>query len=77
MKIQLTYHGKLSELLDKKSEILELNSKYANELQRELKNRYPALSSSTFQLAQSNRILSKNEELDEKNVDVFPPFSGG
>ena len=77
MKIRFTYHGKLTELLEKNSEELNLNATNAHEARAELVGKYPQLAQSTFQLAQSNKILSADAEITETEMDVFPPFSGG
>ncbi len=77
MKIEFKYHGKLSELMGQNSEKLEIKSKDAGELIKELILQKPMLKDSTFQLAQRNKILRKEAPIEELAIDVFPPFSGG
>ncbi|MHA7129823.1 MoaD/ThiS family protein [Algoriphagus namhaensis] len=77
MKIRFNYHGKLVELLGTKSEELELPQDTSAEIRQTLIQAHPELAESTFQLAQSNRILQAGDLIEEKEIDVFPPFSGG
>ncbi|MDN3205247.1 MoaD/ThiS family protein [Algoriphagus sediminis] len=77
MKIEFRYHGKLSEVLGRNSEKLQVNSQNAGDLIRELILQKPQLKETTFQLAQKNKILKSEAPIEELDIDVFPPFSGG
>ena len=77
MNIDFVYHGKLSELLGRGSEKLQINSQNAGDLIRELITQKPQLKETTFQLAQKNKILPHDAIIEELEIDVFPPFSGG
>jgi molybdopterin converting factor small subunit len=77
MQLKITYHGRLVELLDRQSEVLEINSETAGSVREELVELYVPLSESTFQIAQHNKIMNDSDKVTEDPIDIFPPFSGG
>ncbi len=77
MNIEFRYHGKLSEVLGRNSERLQITSQNAGDLIKEIITHRPQLRETTFQLAQKNKIMKSETPIEELDIDVFPPFSGG
>lgn len=77
MKLSITYHGRLTELVKKQQETLTISIGTASMLRKVLIEEHPELQEITFQLAQENKIINGEDRISEKNVDLFPPFSGG
>ena len=77
MKIELHYYGRLTEITEKNSEIIECDALIVLDLKNILGQRYPKLKGITFNLAAKNTFLKEEETIPDGIIDVFPPFSGG
>lgn len=77
MNVTLTYYGKLVEVIGKSQEVLDFEAITLQELLIWLKNEYPDLKNLSLKIAQNNTIGELEDEITSKNIDIFPPFSGG
>ncbi|WP_299212363.1 hypothetical protein [uncultured Dokdonia sp.] len=77
MEITFKYHGRFTDLFEKKKEILSVKSRTAEALRKELEGVDVRFRESVYQLAQNNKIITGNDPITAAEVDVFPPFSGG
>ncbi len=77
MEVTLTYYGKLVELIGKTSEEINIDNSTVNELLLWLENEYPAIAQLSIQIAQDHTIGKLDDNITAKQIDVFPPFSGG
>ena len=73
----MTYFGKLTELTGRSSEELEVNDVSLNGIRSALERAYPAMKTMSYQIAENNRILTTEDNIQSQQLDVFPPFSGG
>ncbi len=77
MEITIRYFGLLAEALNKAHEVVTTQALTMGELREELEERNPLLHNKTFVMAQNNSIKTAQETLQEEEVALFPPFSGG
>ena len=77
MEIYLTYYGRLTEITGKTSEQIEVEGVMASDIKKKLGSMYPSLQTMQFTLAENNALLGENDLFTSKQLDVFPPFSGG
>ncbi|MDB9903479.1 MoaD/ThiS family protein [Flavobacteriaceae bacterium] len=77
MDVTLTYYGKLVEVVGKSQELIDVQAITFRELVLWLENEYPDLKKLSFKIAQNNAIGELEDKITSKNIDIFPPFSGG
>tara|TARA_Y100000992_G_C21122907_1_gene422775 strand:- start:286 stop:519 length:234 start_codon:yes stop_codon:yes gene_type:complete len=77
MEIKIRYFGQLTEIVGKNEENLSTDSKTFADLKEYLIKIYPDLKNYTFQIAQNNEIIGEKEIINNSQIDIFPPFSGG
>ena len=77
MDVTLTYYGKLVEVVGKSKEVLDVEAITIQELVLWLENEYPDLKKLSLKIAQNNTIGELEDEIISKNIDIFPPYSGG
>lgn len=77
MDVTLTYYGKLVEVVGKSKEVLDVEAITIQELVIWLENEYTDLKKLSLKIAQNNTIGELEDEITSKNIDIFPPFSGG
>lgn len=77
MDITLTYYGKLVEVVGKSQELRDIQAITLQELLIWLENEYPDLKNLSLKIAQNNTIGELEDEITSKNIDIFPPYSGG
>lgn len=77
MDVTLTYYGKLVEVVGKSKEVLDFEAITIQELVIWLENEYPDLKKLSLKIAQNNTIGELEDKITSKNIDIFPPFSGG
>jgi molybdopterin converting factor small subunit len=77
MDITLTYYGKLVEVVGKSQELRDIQAITLQELVIWLEKEYPDLKRFSLKIAQNNAIGELKDEITSKNIDIFPPFSGG
>lgn len=77
MKIELHFYGRLTEITEKNSEIIECDAITVLDIKNAIAQRYPKLKNITYNLAAKNTLLKEDETIPEGIIDVFPPFSGG
>lgn len=75
--ITVNYYGKLAELIGTNQELVQTTAESIGDFSLFLRQRHPSLCDMTLQIAQNNHIESSEAPLSSKEVDVFPPFSGG
>ena len=77
MELNITYYGKLSEIVGSAQQTMEVECKTIKELVEVLISQYPQLAGISLKIAQNNSICSLDELITHRNIDIFPPFSGG
>ena len=77
MEIKIRYFGQLTEIVGKNEENLSTDSKTFADLKEYLIKIYTDLKNYTFQIAQNNEIIGEKEIINNSQIDIFPPFSGG
>ena len=77
MDVTLTYYGKLVEVVGKSQELRDIQAITLQELVIWLEKEYPDLKRFSLKIAQNNAIGELKDEITSKNIDIFPPFSGG
>ena len=77
MNVTVTYFGKLTELTGKSSEVLSIDDLSVKGVKSALELAYPSFKNRTYQIAENNSVLTSGDTIKTKNLDIFPPFSGG
>ena len=77
MEIKVNYYGKLAEIAGKSSEIISIEESSVLAVKKTLEQNYISMTDLTYQIAESNAILNENDSILTKELDIFPPFSGG
>ena len=78
MKIHVRYYGMLSELVQKDTELLNLNASHLSEVIDTLQKKYPGLIEKVYKVAVNDEIIDGDIELkDNFSMDLMPPFAGG
>jgi molybdopterin converting factor small subunit len=76
-KIQLRFFGQFSDRIPQNPTNFLSQGNSFEALKKEMIEKYDFLKDVPFQLAQNQKIGKDNELLEEAEVAVFPPFSGG
>lgn len=77
MKTRINYFGMLAELAGCQSEEIIHDALKVGDLVAVLRQKYPALSTKTFQVCQNLQIVGADSDLETSEVVLLPPFSGG
>ncbi len=77
MKLKIKYLGLLSEVANCTEEQVEVSMQNVFEVLDFLYLKYPALKNKEFQVALNNKIVPKQTEINEGELALLPPFSGG
>lgn len=77
MKVELRFFGQLIEIVGSNTFELEITKLEYDAILTQLNKQIPSIKPFTIQLAQNNKIIKGETELDQSPIDVFPPFSGG
>jgi len=77
MKLNIKYFGLLAEVTGCSQEVIAFSEASVSELLTVLFKKYPNLEDKDFQVAQNQKIVSKDTILSEHEIALLPPFSGG
>lgn len=77
MNIEIKYFGMLAELTGCTSEVIALQAEPVSALKNILFEKYPALKTKDFRIAQNHELVSEETLLTGQEIAVLPPFSGG
>ena len=77
MQITIKYFGLLVEVTGCSKELINTSAETINDLLKELYSKYPELKEKDFQVAQNNTIVDKSEPINQTEIALLPPFSGG
>ena len=77
MQIIIKYFGLLVEVTNCSEESVNTSAETINDLLQELYSKYPELREKDFQVAQNNTIVNKSEPINQTEIALLPPFSGG
>ena len=77
MLLQIKYFGILTEVTGRASEDLEFSGATVNELLDQLFAVYPELRNKDFKVAVNQEIVSNLSAINNTEVALLPPFSGG
>ncbi|MDU8885072.1 MoaD/ThiS family protein [Yeosuana sp. MJ-SS3] len=77
MVLNIKYFGLLTEITKCSEENIEFSKSSVLELLNLLFNKYPELKHKDFEVAQNNKIVSKDTMVSETEIALLPPFSGG
>ena len=77
MQITIKYFGLLVEVTGCSEELINTSAETINDLLDELYSKYSELREKDFQVAQNNTIVDKSEPINQTEIALLPPFSGG
>ena len=77
MNLTVKYFGLLAEVTECNEEQLDFSGATVKELLENLFSKYPDLKEKDFQVAQNNTIVDKSEPINQTEIALLPPFSGG
>lgn len=77
MKLNIKYFGLLAEITQCDEETITFSKASVSELLHMLFEKYPELKDKDFQVAQNNKIVSKTSSINQYEIALLPPFSGG
>lgn len=77
MSITIKYFGLLIEVTGCSEEILDTSAETIKQLLEELFAKYPELKGKDFQVAQNNTIVRETTVINQTEIALLPPFSGG
>jgi molybdopterin synthase sulfur carrier subunit len=77
MLVTIKYFGMLAELTNCNEETIEFSGNYISELLEELFLKYKSLKNKPFQVAQNNELVPIETKLNNQEIVLLPPFSGG
>ena len=77
MQIKIKYFGLLTEITNCQDEYVNDSLSTVKELLDLLFKKYPELKDKDFQVAQNNSIVALETKLDNTEIALLPPFSGG
>lgn len=77
MNIEIKYFGMLAELTGCNSEVLEIETEPISVLKDILFQKYPALKTKDFRIAQNQELVAEDTILTGQEIAVLPPFAGG
>ena len=77
MQIKIKYFGLLTEITNCQEEYVADTFSTVNELLDLLYKKYPELKEKDFQVAQNNSIVALETKINNTEIALLPPFSGG
>lgn len=77
MQIKIKYFGLLTEITNCQEEYVTDSLSTVNELLDLLFKKYPELKERDFQVAQNNSIVALETKINNTEIALLPPFSGG
>lgn len=77
MKLTIKYFGLIAEITKSNEEEFEFEGNLVSELIEKLVEKYPALKQKNFQVAQNQKMVTKNSIILETEIALLPPFAGG
>lgn len=77
MQLTIKYFGLLVDVTGCSEEILDTSAENINQLLEELFAKYPELKEKDFQVAQNNTIVRETTVINQTEIALLPPFSGG
>ena len=77
MQLKIKYFGLLTEITNCNEEFINNSSGTVIGLLDLLYKKYPELKETDFQVAQNNSIVAQGTKLDNTEIALLPPFSGG
>lgn len=77
MRIKIKYFGLLTEITNCQEEYVADTFSTVNELLDLLYKKYPELKEKDFQVAQNNSIVALETKINNTEIALLPPFSGG
>ena len=77
MQIKIKYFGLLTEITNCQEEYVIDSLRTVNELLDLLYKKYPELKEKDFQVAQNNSIVALETKINNTEIALLPPFSGG
>ena len=77
MNLNIKYFGLLAEITQCSEETIGFSKSSISDLLAILFEKYPTLKEKDFQVAQNQKIVSKEALVIETEIALLPPFSGG
>lgn len=77
MNLTIKYYGMLAEAVQQQEEKFVFSQETIEELLKALYAKYPLLEGMDFQVAQNNRIVTKETVITGPEIVLLPPFAGG
>ena len=77
MQIKIKYFGLLTEITNCQEEYVNDSLRTIKELLNLLYIKYPELKGKDFQVAQNNSIVALETIINNTEIALLPPFSGG
>lgn len=77
MQLKIKYFGLLAEITQCKEETIECSYTLVSEVIDMLFKKYPKLKTIDFQVAQNHEMVSRESLVNETEMALLPPFSGG
>ena len=77
MQLKIKYFGLLTEVTNCQEEYVNISLNTVKELLDLLYKKHPKLKEKDFQVAQNNSIVILETKLDNTEIALLPPFSGG
>lgn len=79
MNVTIKYFGLIAEAIEKKEEVLRVDDGIlVNELEDQLKAKYPELSSKVFRIAVNQDLAEGNASIpDNSEIALLPAYAGG
>lgn len=77
MRLIIKYFGMLSEATGQTEEEVQMATGKVQDVIEQLFQKYPLLKKKQFQIALNQIIVTQNTPLQEGEIALLPPFSGG
>lgn len=77
MLLQIKYFGLLTEVTGCTDEQFEFSGTTTSELLQELSTKYPELTNKDFKVAVNQEIVLNDTLIEDTEIALLPPFSGG
>ncbi|WP_452597075.1 MoaD/ThiS family protein [Pontimicrobium sp. MEBiC01747] len=77
MQLTVKYFGMLAEVTKCEEEIINEEGTTVVEFLETLYNKYPILKDKDFQIAQNQKLITKETLLSSGELALLPPFAGG
>lgn len=77
MILNIKYYGLITEITNCNEEQLNFDKSTFLELKEYLLTKYPALETTSFQIAADNTMVNDNDKITSSNLAIMPPFAGG